>query len=87
MESKTQLGYLVPLHYVAPPFILIADNIYLRRMDLDGNNYRSLLTYYYIHSMDYDYKYVQLIIHSALVTASIFIGGSMHFGQTGAVTE
>ena len=51
---------------------MIADNIYLRRMDLDGSNYRSLLTFYYIHSMDFDYRYVQLVFHSALAAESSF---------------
>lgn len=53
---------------------MIADHIYLRRMNLDGSNYRSLLTYYYIHSVDFDYRYyVQLVLHSVLITQLSFI--------------
>ena len=45
------------MNCVAPPFIMIADHIYLRRMNIDGSGYTISLTYSYIHSMDFDYRY------------------------------
>lgn len=47
----------------APPYILIADYRYLRQMNLDGSNYRSILNFGYIHSMDFDYRCVITVAH------------------------
>ena len=36
----------------------MTDHLYLRTMNIDGSNYRTLLTYYYNFGLDYDYRYL-----------------------------
>ena len=36
----------------------MTDLIYLRTMNIDGSNYRTLLRYIYNYGLDYDYRYL-----------------------------
>ena len=78
-----------PTHYAVPSYILIADHIYLRRMNLDGSGYTSILSYSYIHSLDFDYRYYCLITLYLLKTCfkTYTLGESISSGQTQATTE
>lgn len=54
--NKTFIMLITHSLYAVPPYILIADHIYLRSMNIDGSAYRTILTYSYIHSLDFDYR-------------------------------
>ena len=61
--------YYMLFLYTDPPFILISDNLYLWRMNIDGSAYTRLLTYNYIHGLDFDYK---LVVHFQTTAIYLF---------------
>ena len=44
--------------FIVPPFILLSDHQYMRRMNLDGSGYTLFLSFNYIHGLDFDYRLV-----------------------------
>ena len=65
-----------------PPFIVITNYIYLRRMDIDGSNDRNLLTYYYNYGLDYDYRFVLSNEKLNLLLCFHFVEEVICFGLT-----